>query len=102
MWHNPFVVQVVLFSCDKNPIVPSLIYCKTIFKECSVFFQIFGVKFGTFSFFMHGQFQFLSPHGPCIICSATRAYPKGSNSGSGISADIHKYIVYVVISQILV
>jgi hypothetical protein len=48
---------------------------------------------------MHGQFQFLSLHGPCIVCSATRAYPKGSNSGSGISADIHESIVYVVISQ---
>jgi hypothetical protein len=47
---------------------------------------------------MHEQFQFLSPHGPCIMCSATGAYPRESIVGSGISGDIHEFIVSDAIS----
>src|SRR6266508_4307483 len=35
---------------------------------------------------MQGEFGLSFPQGPCIMCSATKAYPNGSIVGSGISA----------------
>jgi hypothetical protein len=71
---------------------------KSIFSKICFIFELLWIVFRTFTFFHAWAILGFSPHGPCIIWSATRTYPSGSSFGSGILADIHRSIMSGVIS----
>ena len=60
----------------------------------------FGKYLEQTPFFMQTHLSFISPHGPCIINSETKAYPRGSSNASGISADINELIFSTPISPL--
>jgi hypothetical protein len=70
------IVSVVSSSVCSNPCSSKLVSS----------WNSFGYLFEHLLFFIHGEFGFNAPHGPCIICSATKQYPRGSIVGSRISA----------------